>query len=142
MPEAWNAFPTKVKLKKSTMLKSKPRIARLFDEGLTFYKPPLLIKYRGLGAGVHCRYMVSVSKKRFPKAVDRNRVKRLLREAIRQSGAIEPSPQDIVLVFVGNKKPEFKHIRKAWVAFLKDREGKTTQPVSPAEGNEPTEHPA
>ncbi len=124
------------------MLKNKPRIAGLFEEGLTFYKPPLLIKYRGLGKAVDCRYMVSVSKKRFPKAVDRNRVKRLMREAIRQGGVIEPWPQDVVLVFVGNKKPEFKHICKAWGAFLKDREGKIKPPILPAEGDEPTEHPA
>ena len=48
MAEAWNGVP--VKLNKKSMLKSKISIGLLFEEGVSYYKPPLLIKYRGLGS--------------------------------------------------------------------------------------------
>ena len=70
---------------KTERLKSRKQIDGLFDSGKAFSVFPIRTVYRfqpatdkpGLLAGV------SVSKKHFKRAVDRNRVKRLLREAYR-----------------------------------------------------------
>ena len=69
-------------LDKSQRLKSRKAIQTLFQQGRGFSIPPLRIVYhlteeKGAKAGF------SVSKRTFKKAVDRNRVKRLLREAYR-----------------------------------------------------------
>ncbi len=140
MGEAWSGAP--VKLNKKSMLKSKISIASLFEEGLTFYKPPLLIKYRGIGSSSDCHYLVSVSKKRFPKAVDRNRVKRLMREAIRKGGVLEPWPQDMALIFIGKGKPEFKHIWRSWLGFMAHWEAKNSKGFLKESKNNESERPA
>jgi ribonuclease P protein component len=66
-----------------TSLKSKKAIELLFAEGVHIRKKPLKLVYRAdeseslaLGFGV--------SKRLFPKAVDRNRIKRLMREQFKQ----------------------------------------------------------
>lgn len=66
-----------------TRLKSKKAIELLFAEGVHIRKKPLKLVYRAdeyetlaLGFGV--------SKQLFPKAVDRNRIKRLMREQFKQ----------------------------------------------------------
>ncbi len=70
--------------KKAERLKSKKVIDSLFQEGQSFGAYPLRIVWvrtEGNDSPVQCA--VSVSKRRFPKAVDRNRIKRQLREAWR-----------------------------------------------------------
>ena len=70
---------------KSERLKSRKQIDVLFEQGKSFAVFPVRATYQfdlneekaGLQAGV------SVSKRFFKKAVDRNRIKRLLREAYR-----------------------------------------------------------
>ena len=70
--------------KEAERLKSKKIIDSLFQEGQSFGVYPLRIvwvKTEAKAYPIQCT--VSVSKRRFPKAVDRNRVKRQLREAWR-----------------------------------------------------------
>ena len=62
-------------------------IGNLHTKGLALMAYPFRIVYLPVGDNVEkvrVRVMVSVSKKKFKKAVDRNRVKRLMREAYRQ----------------------------------------------------------
>jgi len=58
------------------------------------------------------QYAVSVPKKRFKKAVDRNRIKRLLRESIRHHKSIlsEDSPIILMVIYVGNEELSHKII--------------------------------
>ena len=75
---------------------------------------------------VPCQAAVSVSKKRFKRAVDRNRIKRLLREAWR----LEKIPVEkalhthgkqraIVFIFTGSEIPTFEAIRLCVQSVLK-----------------------
>jgi ribonuclease P protein component len=70
---------------KNEKLKSKITIGLLFSEGKSVSKYPLrLVYYSGnLGEGQNIKMGVSVSKKHFKKAVDRNYFKRVLRETYR-----------------------------------------------------------
>lgn len=68
---------------KETKLKSRTTISRLFTEGASVSKFPLrLVFVRLEESGVH-QVGVSVSKKYFKRAVDRNYFKRVLRETYR-----------------------------------------------------------
>ncbi|MBO4771318.1 MAG: ribonuclease P protein component [Bacteroidales bacterium] len=71
---------------KSEKLKSVVRIEKLFTGGRSFWAYPFSVYYRicnDEGDGAGCQMLVSVSKHYFKHAVDRNRVKRLVREAYR-----------------------------------------------------------
>lgn len=64
-------------------LKSRATIESLFSSGKTVAKYPLRLSYVRLPPGEKTRVGVSVSKKYFKKAVDRNYYKRVLRELYR-----------------------------------------------------------
>ena len=70
---------------KNERLKSKTTIGLLFSEGKSVSKYPLRLVYRQAEAGSEekIKIGVSVSKKYFKKAVDRNYYKRVLRETYR-----------------------------------------------------------
>lgn len=70
---------------KNEKLKSKTTIGLLFTEGKSVAKYPLRLVYNTgfLGEGEKIKIGVSVSKKYFKKAVDRNYFKRVLRETYR-----------------------------------------------------------
>ncbi|MEO8255579.1 MAG: ribonuclease P protein component [Flavobacterium sp.] len=70
---------------KNEKLKSKTTIGLLFTEGRSVAKYPLRLVYNTgfLGEGEKIKIGVSVSKKYFKKAVDRNYFKRVLRETYR-----------------------------------------------------------
>jgi ribonuclease P protein component len=71
-------------------LKSKKIIDRLFSEGKTVGKYPLRLVYTpcDFEENVPLKMGVSVSKKHFKNAVDRNYFKRVLRECYRQNKSI------------------------------------------------------
>jgi ribonuclease P protein component len=70
---------------KEDKLKSKIAIGLLFSEGKSVSKYPLRLVYHSasIGANQKTQVGVSVSKKHFKKAVDRNYFKRVLRETYR-----------------------------------------------------------
>ncbi len=70
---------------KKEKLKSKKLIERLFTEGKSVSVYPLKLLYLKVEHSNDCAIQagVSVSKRKFKNAVDRNRIKRLLREAFR-----------------------------------------------------------
>ena len=70
---------------KNEKLKSKITIGLLFTEGKSVAKYPLRLVYNQgtFGEGEKIKMGVSVSKKNFKKAVDRNYFKRVLRETYR-----------------------------------------------------------
>jgi ribonuclease P protein component len=72
-------------LSRHERLKSRKQIDKLFSDGKYFNMPPLRIGYilEPAGEQDHLQLGVGVSGRYFKKAVERNRVKRLLRESWR-----------------------------------------------------------
>ncbi len=90
-------------------LKSKKLIEKLFTEGKTVSAFPLRLIY--LKEGESNKVGVSVSKRIFKKAVHRNRVKRLLREAYRYNKKMlidnNLDGYALMIIYIGKDLPDF-----------------------------------
>ena len=95
-------------LSKEERLSWKRHIDRLFTEGRSFVAFPLRVVYLlsdEEGMPVRASFLVSVPKKRFKRAVKRNRVKRQVREAYRKNkhillDALKDSGRKIAIAFI------------------------------------------
>jgi ribonuclease P protein component len=106
-------------LSRNERLKSRKQIDKLFTSGRYFNIPPLRLNYNiGLaGENDHLQMGVGVSGKHFKKAVDRNRVKRLIREAwrLQKTGLAMEAKQNgkslkVFIIYTGRDLPDFKLI--------------------------------
>lgn len=72
---------------KQERLHSKKQIDRLFKEGGSFFKYPFRVYFlkEKIKEPVLPQVLIAVSKKNFRKAVDRNKIKRRIREAYRKN---------------------------------------------------------
>ncbi|MGC4101354.1 ribonuclease P protein component [Ferruginibacter sp.] len=111
-------------LQKGDKLKSKKLIEQLFKEGKSFSLFPFRVLYLEApasnpfpeaGASGYLQTAFSVSKKYFKKAVDRNRVKRLMREAWRlQKNELSEKLQstnkglNVFIIYTGNELPQYE----------------------------------
>lgn len=111
---------TRFTFSRQERLSSLKEIETLFSEGHSLMKYPLRIIWREYPDPVEVpvRVLISVSKKKFSKAVDRNRVKRLIRESYRLLKPVfyEALPADrsfqIGLIYVGKEILDFETIQK------------------------------
>ena len=111
-------MPVQFTLGKNERLKSRKLIDRLFKEGKRSTVSPFRIHYiiskDALG---YLKFGVGVSNKNFKRAVDRNRIKRLTREAWRlqkQELKIkcgETGSLSVFLIFTGKDLPDFQLIK-------------------------------
>ena len=106
----------KFTLNKKDKLKSKKLIEVLFTEGQSVTVYPLRLVYinASFDDAVLVKAGVSVSKRHFKKAVDRNRIKRLLRESYRLNkpdyfNKITTS-YALMILYIGKDKPMFPEI--------------------------------
>lgn len=108
-------------LPKSEHLCSEKEIGELFTYGTSFIKYPLRIIFLE-STTPNIQILTSVPKKRFKHAVDRNRIKRLIREAYRLNKHIIDSCKELKLniafVYIDTKLPTFEQVQKAVVAAL------------------------
>jgi ribonuclease P protein component len=69
---------------KDERLKNKKSIQALFDQGERFFEHPFIIVWQTTEDDQsHLKTAISVPKKKIPKAVHRNKIKRQIKEAIR-----------------------------------------------------------
>lgn len=99
------------KYTKQEKLKSRRQIEYLFLNGHWINKFPLKMIYCKSEMPLECiQFGVSVSKKNFKHAVDRNRIKRLMRECFRlhKKEIYEIFPKDtlVMMIFVGKELPK------------------------------------
>lgn len=105
-------------LGKEERLKSRKQIEQLFSEGKKFSVAPFRIFYSfGNENKVPLQFGTGVSNKLFKKAADRNRIKRLVREAWRlqkinlQSALKEKKKQlDIFFIYTAKELPDYKEV--------------------------------
>ncbi|KAB7528622.1 ribonuclease P protein component [Flagellimonas olearia] len=118
-----HTFPRKEKLK------SKKVFEDLFMDGKNISEFPIKLIYRNTNFkdGVPIKVGVVAPKKKFRHAVDRNRIKRLLREAYRLNKALIFNNIEgnfaFLFLYLGKRQPTFDELDMAMkqllVAFLK-----------------------
>ena len=114
-------------------LKQKKHLDVLFEKGEAISDYPLRIVYCPMvfDDDVPYKVGVSVSKRIFKKAVDRNRIKRLLREAFRLNKRAYfnniTTQYAFMILYIGKKKPTFDEVE----AHLKSLLEKLDNRISP-----------
>ena len=110
---------------KEERLRSKKLIAELFRQGSSFNLYPLRFVYLKHAApqSVAPQILVSVSKKYFKRAVDRNRIKRQLREAYRLNKYLLQKEEKVSIlalgiIYIAKEKSTSEVIRKKLISGL------------------------
>lgn len=120
---------------KEEKLCSTKSIDRLFSSGESFIAYPLrvvyLIENEQEEEKQSASILVSVSKKKFKRAVKRNRVKRLIREAYRLNKVdylhllkLSSKRADIAFLYLKNELPDYTEINKAIIKAITILSGK------------------
>jgi ribonuclease P protein component len=110
-------------------LKSTRRIAALFREAESFAQYPLRIIWKPAvrkSGEAPVQFALSVAKKKFPKAVNRNRIRRLVREAWRLNKHLleaydpeENTGMDVMMLYVTAEELPFTAIDAACRQIIK-----------------------
>lgn len=117
-----NTFP------KSERLCGEIRIAKLFSEGKAFVVYPFRFVYQITDErnAAAVRVLISVPKKKFKKATDRNRIKRQMREVYRLNKYelfrfCEDNEVNLIvgITYIADKKSEFKSMNTRMIIALK-----------------------
>lgn len=109
---------------KSERLNSRKIIEKLFDRNNPDIVSFLSYPYRVVMLSTHDEeegfpeILISVSKKRFKKAVDRNRIKRLTREGYRVQKIKFPNKTYLGLVYIGKELPDLDGVKKSIATVL------------------------
>ena len=117
---------------KHEKLKSRTTIELLFSKGQSVTKYPLRLVYlpQTFDDGSAIKMGVSVSKKYFKRAADRNYYKRLLRECYRlhKAGLLDamPQPHAMMLLYQSNDRLDFAEIEQKTLALFEKFRAKTT----------------
>ena len=106
-------------LGKKERLKSKKLIGKLFEEGKSIKKYPFRLIYLIQDKNsfkIKIQASFSVPKRNFKKAVDRNRIKRLIKEAYRleQRKILQDYnlPFVMMITYLGKKEPIFSDVKE------------------------------
>lgn len=118
-----NRFP------KEERLSSKKLIEELFDKGSSSYLHPFRLFFKPGGLPPDQKFpqlLVSVPKRNFKKAVDRNRIRRQIKEAYRINkkalfSEIGPdfTPPHLAILYTAKEKISFKKLEEKLILILK-----------------------
>ncbi|WP_296702939.1 ribonuclease P protein component [Algoriphagus sp.] len=113
------------KLPKSERLHAEKEIKELFNEGSSFFLYPFKVQFfvkKGVVDGTP-KVLFSVSKKKIKKAVNRNFIKRRMKEAYRLNkqliSSLEINGLTLGLIFVGSVKMGFHEVETKIIQILK-----------------------
>ncbi len=119
MKEKRNSFS------KRERLSGKMAVDRLFASGKSFFVYPFLVQYEELKEprSVPFQILISVSKRKFKHAVDRNSIKRQIRESYRlmkhnELEVLQYKLLNVGLIYVGSDKMETPKIKKRLLLAL------------------------
>lgn len=107
--------------KKSERLHKKKQIKELFDRGSSFYLYPFkVIHLISSEESDHPQILISVSKRNFKKAVDRNLLKRRIREAYRLNKDQINAGQNLLIAYIYTAKEilTFTEIQRKLIASI------------------------
>ena len=104
-------------LGKKERLKSKKLIGKLFEEGKSIKKYPFRLVYliQDKNSLLKNQASFSVPKRNFKKAVDRNRIKRLMKESARK---INVNNKRIAFVYIGEGLPTYEIVNNSIINLL------------------------
>lgn len=126
-PAGWQVFKLmgSFSLPKSERLYKKKDIQELFDKGSSFYLYPFRVLVQKHSAQEINQVLFSVSKKNFKRAVDRNLIKRRMREAYRLNKATLPNAAKLQMAYIYTAKNilAFDLIRDKMIATFKQLSG-------------------
>ena len=114
-------------LPKSERLRSRKTIALLFSKGNAISASPVRMLWLQAANSENSpfQFAVAVPKKNFRRAVDRNRLKRQMREAVRKNKsavkkilAEKNKPCALMFVFTAKEKADYKEIEKQIILIL------------------------
>ncbi|MCK7589482.1 ribonuclease P protein component [Subsaxibacter sp. CAU 1640] len=109
---------------KKEKLKSEKLITQLFEEGQSVAAYPLRMVYlqTSFDDDIKVKAGVSVSKRNFKKAVDRNRIKRLMREAYRLQKASYfnnlSESYALMILYIGKDGTDFETVNHKMKSLL------------------------
>ena len=109
---------------KSDRLNKKKIIQELFDKGSTFYLYPFKVFYAPNEGASSSQVLITVSKKNFGRAVDRNLIKRRVREAFRlnQGHLADNKNYQIAYIYTAKEILDFSKIQEKVVKSFKKLE--------------------
>ena len=113
-----NITARKLFFRKKSKLKSVKLIEKLFKEGKSCKSYPIKAIYLPLDEVETSKIGVSVPKKLFKKAVDRNRIKRLIRETYRLNQFYLEKSYAIMFIYISGKEMGFDKIEKCIIQLL------------------------
>ena len=88
-------------------LKNKTEINKLFESGKSYSSRLVFAKVLD---STDSKFVFTVSKKKFKRAVDRNRIKRLMREVVVKE---KINGKNIAFVFIGKELPTYNEVENS-----------------------------
>ncbi|MDR0969639.1 MAG: ribonuclease P protein component [Lentimicrobiaceae bacterium] len=119
---------TQQQFPKHERLHENKAITTLFEQGNSFFIYPfkVFVRENKNAEKPTLRLLISISKKRFKRAVLRNRIKRLTREGWRQNKhtllsvcTVKESTIDVALIYTATQLHSFKEIQKKITVILR-----------------------